>query len=110
MDDMKRIESEVRGSVDDAQASLDEGIRAADVNSIDPSPPATDGSTADSASESVAEAQASLDESIRAADVSSIVPPPDADATTAYPANESASESIDRPTPESSVKADLPGH
>jgi sec-independent protein translocase protein TatB len=92
MDEMKRIESEVRGSVDDAQASLDEGIRAADVNSIAP-PPAADGSTADPASESIDEAQASLDEGIRGADVnSSAPPPPDADGATTDPPSESIAE------------------
>lgn len=35
MDEMKRIERDVRNTVDDAQASLNEGIQAAD-NSIDP--------------------------------------------------------------------------
>jgi len=41
MDEMKRIESEVRGTVDDAQASLNEGIQAAD-NSIAPPPDPVD--------------------------------------------------------------------
>lgn len=50
MDEMKRIESEVRGTVVDAQASLNEGIQAAD-NSI--APPADAADTVAQASEDV---------------------------------------------------------
>jgi sec-independent protein translocase protein TatB len=56
MEEMKRIESEVRGTVDDAQASLNEGIQAAD-NSIAP-PPAPLDTPADAATETSAEAPA----------------------------------------------------
>ncbi len=56
MEEMKRIESEVRGTVDDAQASLNEGIQAAD-NSIAP-PPAPVDTPADASTEASAEAPA----------------------------------------------------
>ena len=56
MDEMKRIESEVRSTVDDAQASLNEGIQAAD-NSIDPPPDPVD-TPADASTETSAEAPA----------------------------------------------------
>lgn len=56
MDEMKRIESEVRGTVDDAQASLNEGIQAAD-NSIAPPPDPAD-TPADASTETSAEAPA----------------------------------------------------
>jgi sec-independent protein translocase protein TatB len=56
MEEMKRIESEVRGTVDDAQASLNEGIQAAD-NSIAP-PPAPVDTPADASTEAPAEAPA----------------------------------------------------
>ena len=56
MDEMKRIESEVRSTVDDAQASLNEGIQAAD-NSIAPPPAAVD-TPADASTEASAEASA----------------------------------------------------
>lgn len=56
MEEMKRIESEVRGTVDDAQASLNEGIQAAD-NSIAP-PPAPVDTPADASTEAPAEASA----------------------------------------------------
>lgn len=56
MDEMKRIESEVRSTVDDAQASLNEGIQAAD-NSIAP-PPAPVDTPADASTEASAEASA----------------------------------------------------
>lgn len=56
MEEMKRIESEVRGTVDDAQASLNEGIQAAD-NSIAP-PPAPLDTPADAATETSVEAPA----------------------------------------------------
>lgn len=56
MEEMKRIESEVRGTVDDAQASLNEGIQAAD-NSIAP-PPAPLDTPADASTETSAEAPA----------------------------------------------------
>ena len=56
MDEMKRIESEVRSTVDDAQASLNEGIQAAD-NSIAPPPDPAD-TPADASTETSAEAPA----------------------------------------------------
>jgi len=56
MEEMKRIESEVRGTVDDAQASLNEGIQAAD-NSIAPPPDPVD-TPADASTETSAEAPA----------------------------------------------------
>ncbi len=56
MEEMKRIETEVRGTVDDAQASLNEGIQAAD-NSIAP-PPAPVDTPADASTEASAEASA----------------------------------------------------
>ncbi len=56
MDEMKRIESEVRSTVDDAQASLNEGIQAAD-NSIAP-PPAPVDTPADASTDASAEAPA----------------------------------------------------
>ena len=58
MDEMKRIESEVRGTVDDAQASLNEGIQAAD-NSIAP-PPDPEDTPAVAATEASAEAHAAI--------------------------------------------------
>lgn len=62
MDEMKRIERDVRSTVDDAQASLNEGIQAAD-NSIDPpADTATDTATDTTTDTSVdASADASAD-------------------------------------------------
>ena len=59
MDEMKRIESEVRSTVDDAQASLNEGIQAAD-NSIAPPPDPVD-TPADASTETSAEAPAAAE-------------------------------------------------
>ncbi len=106
MDEMKRIETEVRGSVEEAQASLDEGIRAADANSI--APPAESTESTDGIAETTGEPAA---ESAAEVNVEPAAEP--AVGVTAEPAVEVTAEPAVEPavqqTLESPPKVDLPG-